>query len=356
VRTERVSIIIPTFNRARLVARAIESVLAASEDGDEVLVVDDGSTDDTAAALAVFGDRIRRIRIANSGPGAARNHGIALARNPLVAFLDSDDEWLPEKLTLQRRLLAARPDLVFCFSDFRMRSADGRVSEHYLQYWHGIRRPWDAILGSGVAYSSLAPLPAGNADFLVHAGSLYLPLLEGPLVPAWTALVRRSHAGNALRFAEDIRICEDWECFARLARVGPAAYMASDLAVNNSHLGARLTAAHDQFQLLTARLAITERVWGVDAAFRGAHEAAYARSVRAVRLARAKWLLSRGRSREARAELRAAPGGHLLTTALATLPGPFTRALGTSRRATLAAVHAALHLIPYLESITWPDI
>lgn len=356
MRTERVSIIIPTFNRARLVARAVQSVLAASEEGDEVLVVDDGSTDDTPAALAAFGNRIRRIRIANSGPGAARNHGILLARNPLIAFLDSDDEWLPEKLKLQRQLLAARPSLVFCFSDFRMRSAGGRVSDHYLKHWHGIRRPWEAILGSGVAYSSLAPLPAGNADFLVHSGNLYHPLLEGPLVPAWTALVRRSHAGSALRFAEDIRICEDWECFARLARVGPAAYMASDLAVNNSHLGARLTTAHDQFQLLTARLAITERVWGVDAAFRGEHEATYARSVRAVRLARAKWLLSRGRSREARAELRAAPGGHLLTTALAVLPGSFTRALGTSRRATLAAVHAALHLIPYLESITWPDI
>lgn len=356
MRTEAVSIIIPTFNRARLVARAVQSVLAATEQGDEILVVDDGSTDETPAALAAFGNRIRRIRIANSGPGAARNYGIALARNPLIAFLDSDDEWLPQKLTLQRQLLAARPDLVFCFSDFRMRSAAGHVAEHYLKHWHRIRRPWEAILGSGVAYSSFAPLPAGNADFLVHAGNLYHSLLEGSLVPAWTALVRRSHAEGALRFAEDIRICEDWECFARLARVGPAAYMACDLAVNNSHLGARLTTAHDEFQLLTARLAITERVWGADAAFRAEHEASYARSVRAVRLARANWLLSRGRSREARADLRAAPGGHPLATALAALPGPLTRVLGTSRRATITAVHAAVHLIPYLESVTWPEL
>src|ERR1019366_10044964 len=116
-----VSVIIPTYNRSGLIARAIKSVLAAMSPGDEVLVIDDGSTDDTAAVVRSFGDAIRYIRIENSGPGAARNLGIRLAECPLVAFLDSDDEWLPDKMELQRKVMERFPEVVFCFSNRRCR-------------------------------------------------------------------------------------------------------------------------------------------------------------------------------------------------------------------------------------------
>ena len=116
--SERVSVVIPTYNRAALVGRAVRSALAETSPGDEVIVVDDGSTDDTEEALAPYRDRIRYFRARHGKAGAARNHGVREARNGLVAFLDSDDEWMPDKLVLQRAALAARPDAVFCFSDF----------------------------------------------------------------------------------------------------------------------------------------------------------------------------------------------------------------------------------------------
>ena len=97
-----VSVIIPTFNRARKVVRAVTSVLSQTYADLEVLVVDDASTDDTASALAPFSGRIATFAHAsNRGVSAARNTGIRKSSGPLIAFLDSDDYWLPEKAALQ---------------------------------------------------------------------------------------------------------------------------------------------------------------------------------------------------------------------------------------------------------------
>lgn len=101
-----VSVIIPTWNRAELVERALHSVLAQSRPPEEIIVVDDGSTDETASAVQTYSNVLfeRRER---GGVSAARNHGIRQARGEWLAFLDSDDEWLPNKLALQLEGLAA---------------------------------------------------------------------------------------------------------------------------------------------------------------------------------------------------------------------------------------------------------
>jgi glycosyltransferase involved in cell wall biosynthesis len=110
-----VSVIIPTCNRAALAPEAVASVLAQSWRDFEVLVVDDASTDATAAALAPFGARIRLWRReCRGGVSAARNTGIKAARGEWLAFLDSDDLWLPEKLARQLDYLAAHRDLLLC--------------------------------------------------------------------------------------------------------------------------------------------------------------------------------------------------------------------------------------------------
>src|SRR5204862_8204293 len=121
-----------------------------------------------------FAGRIRYLPLPHGGAGVTRNRAVAVATKPLLAFLDSDDEWYPGKLALQRSLMARRPDVVFCFSDFCSKLADGTEEHHYLSRWHNDPRPWDDILGPGHRYSELAPLPAGRADFRVHVGSLYL--------------------------------------------------------------------------------------------------------------------------------------------------------------------------------------
>lgn len=106
-RTPQVTIVIPTFDRAALLPRAIDSALAQSGVEFEVLVADDGSTDDTPAVLERYaGDgRVRVLRLPHGGVCRARNAAVADSRAPLLAFLDSDDEWLPGKLAAQVRLL-----------------------------------------------------------------------------------------------------------------------------------------------------------------------------------------------------------------------------------------------------------
>jgi glycosyltransferase involved in cell wall biosynthesis len=101
----RVSVVIPSFNRAHCIARAVESVLAQSCQDLEVIVVDDGSTDNTQEVLAGFGNRIHVIRQDNGGVSVARNAGIRVARAGWIAFLDSDDTWRPEKLQMQLECL-----------------------------------------------------------------------------------------------------------------------------------------------------------------------------------------------------------------------------------------------------------
>jgi glycosyltransferase involved in cell wall biosynthesis len=327
--TQPVSVIVPTYNRAGLVGRAVESALSALSPGDEVIVVDDGSTDDTQQALARYAGRIRYVRAPHGGAGRARNRGIRAASHAWVAFLDSDDEWLPDRLLLTRRVLEARPDVLFCFTDLAAHRAGGESRRH-LATWHRDPRGWDEILGPGVPFSTLAALPQGRADFLVHEGDLYAALLRGAYVPCNTALVRRDQAGADLHFAEDLPTYEDWECFARLARRGRAAYLDCETAWQWSHQGPRLTDA-DRFVRATTRLTLVERVWGADAGFLADHRDQYESVVKEQRLIRARWWIGEGRTREARRELAqvsGAPASHRLAAAL---PGSLARHLAAAR-------------------------
>jgi glycosyltransferase involved in cell wall biosynthesis len=110
-----VSIIIPTFNRAAFLKEAVDSVCAQTTEDWELIVVDDGSTDDTPGVMAAFRDpRIRYVSQARGGVAAARNSGVALSRASLIAFLDSDDLWLPEKLRFQFQFFSLNPAAAIC--------------------------------------------------------------------------------------------------------------------------------------------------------------------------------------------------------------------------------------------------
>jgi glycosyltransferase involved in cell wall biosynthesis len=192
-----VPVIIPTHDRAALVRPAIDSTLAATTPEDEIIVVDDGSTDGSTAALARYGARVRLVSSPHCGPGAARNLGVREARRPFVAFLDSDDEWMPDKLQLQRSVMQRRPDVVLCFTDFAHRTREGAEVHGCLAGWHRDPHSWDEILGPGVPFSSYASLPAGRASFSVHVGDLYPTEMLGDYVCTSTVLVRRAAAGEA---------------------------------------------------------------------------------------------------------------------------------------------------------------
>ena len=318
-----VSVIIPTYNRADLVPRAIRSALAALSPGDEIIVADDGSTDGTYAAVEAFGPPVRLLRLDHAGAGMARNAGLAAARGPLVAFLDSDDEWLPDKITLQRTFLERRPDVLFAFSNFGVRLEDGTEVRSYLSRWMYPPHPFSDAFGPGVPYSSIAALPPGRADFDVHVSSLYLEEMRNNVVAAFTLMARKAEAGDALRFAEDLPTAEEWQAFGRLANLGPGAFFDTETAWQHGHSGPRLSASQ-QHVLADAWLATLDRVWGNDPEFLSEHHKDFHRARSSAQLLRARSLARHGKIREAGRALRLAGGFAIAVRATEWLTEAFT--------------------------------
>jgi hypothetical protein len=300
-----VSVIIPTYNRADLVPRAIRSALATISPGDEIVVADDGSTDGTAAAVEAFGPPVRLLRLSHRGAGPARNAGLDAARGPLVAFLDSDDEWMPDKIALQRTFLEERPDVLFAFSDFCVRLEDETEIRSYLSHWRMPQRPLRDDLGSGVPYSSIAPLPPGREDFGVHVGSMYLEEMHNNVVAAFTVIAHKEQAGDALRFAEDLPTAEEWQAFGRLSRLGPGAFFDTETAWQHGHSGPRLSSAR-RHVLADAWLTTLDRVWREDDEFLAEHGKDFRRTRGRAQVMRATSLARHGSMRQAFGALRLA--------------------------------------------------
>lgn len=186
-----VSVVIPTFNHARFVAEAVESVLRQTRPPAEILVVDDGSTDDTAARLAPYEGRIRYLRQPNSGVSAARNQGVRAAAGTFVAFLDSDDVWHPEKLERQMAVLERSPHLgligtgTFDWPAERFPAA-GRSPELQPVTWE------DLVVQNRLTTSSVAV----RADLLRRAGP-FDPGIQGPEDrDAWLRVVALAPGAN----------------------------------------------------------------------------------------------------------------------------------------------------------------
>ena len=186
----RVSVLIPAFNAAPFIEATITSVLQQTFTDFEVLVIDDGSNDDTAAAVQRATARDSRVRLMvqdNVGLSATRNRGVAASRGALIAFLDHDDVWHPDKLSLQVALMDARPGVgvVSCYSAL--------IDRHH------------RCLGWRFG---------GDAN-----GNVYHEMLEWDIVSGGSvALVRRDALDAVGPFDDTLRIREDWDMWIRLAR------------------------------------------------------------------------------------------------------------------------------------------
>src|SRR5579864_1877976 len=124
----RVSVIIPIYNGAATIERALKSVFEQTFSDFEIVVVDDGSTDDTPSVLAKFGDRIRMILQSNRGFPGARNAGAAASRGDFIALIDHDDQWLPRKLELTVAALDSDPGASLVYSDLFVVNEAGEES------------------------------------------------------------------------------------------------------------------------------------------------------------------------------------------------------------------------------------
>lgn len=194
------SVVIPTWNRAHVVCEAVESALGQRAGRVEVIVVDDGSTDDTAGLLARrFGSRIRLLRTPRRrGVGAARNAGARLAGGELLAFLDSDDLWLPGKLDAELRAFERFPEAEAVVSD-SLNFLEGRADER-----------------SRFVLNGLLAASQGRVRWMSECRWLWTNSENGAATVSIT--LRRgasARLGGAL-FAEDIACCEDWEFQMRL--------------------------------------------------------------------------------------------------------------------------------------------
>jgi GT2 family glycosyltransferase len=121
---DSVSVVIPAWNVQAYIAGAIDSVLAQTRPADEIIVVDDGSTDNTAQIVRRYGTCVRYLRQPQTGAAEARNRGITEAAGRWIAFLDADDQWLPDKLARQMEMLARNPDIVWSYSNYLLRHTD----------------------------------------------------------------------------------------------------------------------------------------------------------------------------------------------------------------------------------------
>lgn len=321
-----ISVVIPTYNRAHMVTRAIDSALKAISTGDEVIVCDDGSTDGTDKILKKYGRTIRFIRAENQGAGAARNLGIRTAKHDWIAFLDSDDEWISDHLDLHRAFLESS-DVLFSFSNFDVFYDEmhwrepGRMR---LVSWTKDPRSWDEILGQGVPYSRFAKLPVGRNDFKVHTGELYPEMLRTPYVPAWTSLVRRDAVGMNLWFPEDLPTFEDVDYYIRLSRLGNAAYLDCATAINHGHSGYRLTGA-DELTVETTWIKVLERNWGSDPEFLKQNRLVYEAMLNERKIRRIRQLVIKGYTNDARQELEGIVAPPLSVRILSVFPGFLSR-------------------------------
>lgn len=181
-----VSVIIPTYNRARKLLRAISSVLYQTFIDYEVIVVDDGSNDGTAACLEPVMGRIEYLRHPdNMGVSAARNKGIKASRYPFIAFLDSDDYWLPKKLSTQMDFFKRNPKAVACQTE---------------EIW--IRK-------------GLRVNP--RKRHLKPSGEIFVPSLKLCLVSPSAVVLKRSLLDEVGLFDEDLPACEDYDLWLRIS-------------------------------------------------------------------------------------------------------------------------------------------
>ena len=226
-----VSLVIATFNHGRVLPEALDSALAQTLKGLEIVVVDDGSTDDTAAVLARYAGKIRVVRQPNRGLAAARNTGLATARGRYVSFLDADDVLMPTKLAEQQALLERAPTVGWTYCDVLIETvatgAQVRASE---RFGYGAR---------------------------MLDGWLFPELIHGNFIPAIGPLIRRGVLDAAGGFDEQLTALEDWDLWLRLSLISEARYSPAVLVRYRVHPGGM---SEDRSRMDESRFRVLDKV------------------------------------------------------------------------------------------------
>ncbi len=189
--------IIPTYNRAQTLSRAIDSVLGQTYPVKNIWVVDDGSTDETFDVVAGFGSRVQYVKTANLGVSHARNIGVGLSPSAWVAFLDSDDEWLPERLEKQVAILNENPDLKLVHGEEIWIRNGVRVNPH-----------------------------KKHAKF---GGNIFEKSLALCLISPSATLIQKETLLSLGGFREDYPVCEDYDLWLKFCSRYPVGFVTSPI-------------------------------------------------------------------------------------------------------------------------------
>lgn len=210
-----ISVVIPVYNGAYLIGTAIDSVLAQTRRPEEIIVVNDGSTDETLHALLPYRHAITVITTTNRGVASARNAGIRAARGEWIAFLDADDVWDPDKLECQFSMLAMYPQVGFCFCDYRYYDPDRRITSNHF-----------------ARFAARAPINY-DAPTVVDP---YAALLKENLVGTTSGVVlRRSVLDQTGLFDTAYRQAEDYDLWLRCALVTDMMALSAPLLLKVKH-------------------------------------------------------------------------------------------------------------------------
>ncbi len=262
-----VSIVIPTYNRAHLVGEAIVSALNQTYRHYEIIVVDDGSQDDTGKMIqAAFGGnpKVRYIQQENRGVSAARNRALSEARGEFIAFLDSDDSWLPGKLELQVACLRFLPEAGMIWTDMEAVDGQGKtLFPTYLRRMYAAYRffptPQDLFALEyrldQVAQGGLAGFPGNTRLF---CGDIFSPMVLGNLVHTSTVLIRRERQRQVGLFDEEFRVGEDYPFHLRTVRAGPVAFVETPATRYRIGMEDALTAPQYSFPVAKAYVDVLE--------------------------------------------------------------------------------------------------
>lgn len=256
-----VSAVVPTYNRAYCVPRAIDSVLAQSHGAVEVLVVDDGSTDNTADLIRErYGHepRVRYFAQPNRGAATARNTGLINARGEFLALLDSDDYWHPWKLEAQLAAFRRFPEVGLIWTEFEAIDPAGRIVDprHMKTMFSGYSHfADDELFPRRYPMNTLAPQLSdrlGEATFFV--GNVFSQMLVGGLVPTSTSVYRRERFDKVGLFFPELLIGEDFNYQMRTAREGLVGYIDAPCMQYQRGLTDHLTRESNQLEAALAHL------------------------------------------------------------------------------------------------------
>lgn len=245
-RNKRVSIVIAAYNCARTLPATLDSCLAQTHSDTEIVVVDDGSTDDTAAVLASYGTRIRVISQPNGGLASARNTGMRAARGEYLAWMDADDLMASGRVLLQAAVLASDDAIELVCSDFSafVEPECDYDPSHISRYYSAVTR----LGGLTNIFPQSREIAADGTTATVRAGAVYLALLSGSFVHPPTVMVRRTLFERAGYFDESLRYNSDFDFILRASRLGRYAYVdapllryrRSDTQMSHSAAGGRI--------------------------------------------------------------------------------------------------------------------